>query len=253
MDKKFGVIILDKDGNVLLQKCKNKDEFRFLTVTESEVSGKENLVKNIINIDVTIYDKEKFLFDNTTYFLGRTKDLTEPMKDNEEQGFIWCPILLISKKINNKKLIEFWNDVYKKLPQVLGLKEEKSCGAIILNKDKKVLLVQQVKSKTWAFPKGHVEAGETEEETALREVKEETGIEIKVDTNKRYKLIYCQRTNILKEVVFFLATAVTENVNIDKNELGDYIWADLENVNNILTYKNLKQIFLEAKQDIDII
>ena len=51
---------------------------------------------------------------------------------------------------------------------------EKSCGCIIINKNK-VLLIKQTKGH-WGFPKGHVEKDETEIETAIREVKEETNI-----------------------------------------------------------------------------
>ena len=61
-----------------------------------------------------------------------------------------------------------------------NLKKEKSCGCIIIENDK-VLLIQQTKGH-WGFPKGHVEAFETESETAIREVKEELGYtDIKFD------------------------------------------------------------------------
>jgi tRNA nucleotidyltransferase (CCA-adding enzyme) len=49
------------------------------------------------------------------------------------------------------------------------------CG-IILEQNNKVLLVYGYKSKKWGFPKGHMEYGETEEQTAQRELYEETGI-----------------------------------------------------------------------------
>ena len=61
---------------------------------------------------------------------------------------------------------------------------EKSCGAIIIhktNKDNyKVLLVKNHNGRYWSFPKGHVEKGETEEETAIREIKEETGLDVEI-------------------------------------------------------------------------
>ena len=59
------------------------------------------------------------------------------------------------------------------------MKSEKSCGAIVLSPDntnRKVLLIKHENGGHWAFPKGHVEEGETEVETALREIKEETGL-----------------------------------------------------------------------------
>lgn len=58
------------------------------------------------------------------------------------------------------------------------MKYEKSCGAIVIE-DGKVLLVKH-NAGHWDFPKGHVEEGETEFETAIREVKEETNIDIKL-------------------------------------------------------------------------
>ena len=55
---------------------------------------------------------------------------------------------------------------------------EKSCGGIVYRKfhgNTEILLIKHIKSGYWSFPKGHVENGETEEETAKREIKEETG------------------------------------------------------------------------------
>ena len=67
-----------------------------------------------------------------------------------------------------------------------NLEKEKSCGCIIIENGK-VLLIQQTKGH-WGFPKGHVEAFETESETAIREVKEETNLDVKIDENKRYTM-----------------------------------------------------------------
>ena len=61
---------------------------------------------------------------------------------------------------------------------------EKSCGAIVFHRFKdgiKVLLVKNRNGKYWSFPKGHVEKGESEHQTAAREIKEETGLEVRLD------------------------------------------------------------------------
>ena len=70
------------------------------------------------------------------------------------------------------------------------LKKETSCGCII-TKNNKVLLVYEKRGNFWGFPKGHMEAGETEIDTAKREVKEEVGMEVDIDTSKRYELNPC--------------------------------------------------------------
>ena len=66
------------------------------------------------------------------------------------------------------------------------MKTEKSCGAVVLRKNQgrlQVLLIKHINGGHWAFPKGHVEPGETEEQTALREIKEETGLSVTLDTD----------------------------------------------------------------------
>ena len=80
---------------------------------------------------------------------------------------------------------------------------EKSCGCIIINKNK-VLLIKQTKGH-WGFPKGHVEKNETEIETAIREVKEETNLDVEIEANKRYTMEYVTDKVTLKKVVLFIA------------------------------------------------
>lgn len=66
----------------------------------------------------------------------------------------------------------------------------KKCGIILFNeKEQKYFLVYGRKSNKWGFPKGHMEVGETEEETALREFYEETGFELKnQDLKNRFQI-----------------------------------------------------------------
>lgn len=70
---------------------------------------------------------------------------------------------------------------------------EKSCGAVIYRKSNDNVEFLGVKSKgngDWGFPKGHVEAGETEKETAKREILEETGLNISLIEGFRTKVEY---------------------------------------------------------------
>ena len=70
---------------------------------------------------------------------------------------------------------------------------EKSCGAIVYRKyhgNTEILLIKHINSGHWSFPKGHVEGDETEEETAKREIMEETGIDVNLDTTFR-EIVSC--------------------------------------------------------------
>ena len=73
------------------------------------------------------------------------------------------------------------------------MKHEKSCGAICYTREEgapRVLVICHRYGGHWAFPKGHVEAGESEEETAMREVREETGAQVRVRPGYREVTTY---------------------------------------------------------------
>ena len=102
---------------------------------------------------------------------------------------------------------------------------EKSCGVVLLNSNK-VLLLQHPDTTTsghWDFPKGHVEKGEDEIQTALRELKEETGIDKVKIIDDFHNLISYSKETILKEVVFFLGITNQEKVSIS-SEHQNFIW-----------------------------
>ena len=68
------------------------------------------------------------------------------------------------------------------------MQHEKSCGAIVYRKshgNTEILLIKHINSGHWSFPKGHMENGETEIETAIREIKEETSVNVMIDPTFR--------------------------------------------------------------------
>ena len=83
----------------------------------------------------------------------------------------------------------------------MKLKKEKSCGCIII-KNKKVLLVYEKNRNFWGFPKGHMEDGETEIETALREVKEEVGLDVEIDKERNVAYLSPNYIYIAKNIVY---------------------------------------------------
>lgn len=132
---------------------------------------------------------------------------------------------------------------------------EKSCGGIIFYKTKqntKILLVKNNNGRYWSFPKGHIEEGETEQETAIREIKEETGLDVTIVKNFREISEYCPFGKIRKRVVFFLARAFTDNVKIQEEEIDSYIWVDLQQARKLYTYDNDLRIIEKAETTIHL-
>ena len=131
----------------------------------------------------------------------------------------------------------------------MKLKKEKSCGCIII-KNKRVLLVYEKNRNFWGFPKGHMEADENEIETALREVKEEVGLDVEIDKERRYILNYVIRNEIDKTTVLYLAKAKNEEIIMQESEIENIRWCSFEEALNTLTFDNWKEMFKKVIDDI---
>ena len=129
------------------------------------------------------------------------------------------------------------------------MKKEKSCGAIIFslkeNKEQ-ILLIKHINGGHWSFPKGHVEDGETETETALREIEEETNLKVSLDTRFREITTYSPEKNVIKDVVYFFAVSDSRETAMQKEEISDIKWVDISDAENIVSYKNDKKLLQKA-------
>ena len=127
---------------------------------------------------------------------------------------------------------------------------EKSCGAIVYRKhhgNTEILLIKHVNSGHWSFPKGHVECGETEIETATREIKEETGIDVIIDPTFRETVSYSPKKDTQKIVVYFIAKAKTFEYSPQEEEIAEIRWVEIGHALSILTYENDRSIVNKAK------
>lgn len=137
----------------------------------------------------------------------------------------------------------------------LTLNYEKSCGAIVYRKshgNTEILLIRHVRSGYWSFPKGHAEPGETEEETARREIKEETGLDVFVDTGFRETVTFSPRRDTTKTVVYFVARAMRQEVTPQVEEISDIRWVTVDKANKLLSYDNDRLIVNRAKAFISL-
>ena len=130
---------------------------------------------------------------------------------------------------------------------------EKSCGAIVFRKyhgNTEVLLVKHNIGGHWSFPKGHVEENETETQTAMREIKEETNIDIIIDQTFRETVTYTPKKDVKKDVVYFLAKAKNYDYSPQPEEIAQIKWAQIKYARSILTYDNDKHLINKAEQHI---
>jgi len=101
----------------------------------------------------------------------------------------------------------------------------------------------------WDFPKGHIEAGENPQATALRELQEETGIQdAQLIPGFKEGMRYFYRKageGMLKIVVYFLAETPTGNVTLSSEHSG-YAWLPYEEASNRLTFKNARDLLAKA-------
>lgn len=129
---------------------------------------------------------------------------------------------------------------------------EKSCGAVVFIKKPEVnYLLLHYEAGHWDFVKGNVEANESEKDTVMRELKEETSIvDAQFIDGFREEISYFYRRQgktIHKEVVFFLIEAHTGKVALSYEHIG-YNWLDYRHAMNRLTFKNARSVLQNARE-----
>ncbi len=126
---------------------------------------------------------------------------------------------------------------------------EKSCGIvpyIVINGETLYVLITQNNGIT-CFPKGHVEAGESEEETALRECREETKLEVDIIPGYRdTTTYYMPEYNAEKTVVYFLGKIKNLEYHKQDSEIKDIKMCNYKEALKAITYDNTRKILKTA-------
>lgn len=128
------------------------------------------------------------------------------------------------------------------------MKYEKSCGAIVIQGEK-ILIIQQAAGH-WGFPKGHVEDGETEVETAIREIKEETNLDVEIDESHRYVEHYSPKEGVEKDVVLFVAKMIGGEIKAQEEEVQKIKWLSYEEAIQTITYDNSRSVLKKAWKEL---
>ena len=126
--------------------------------------------------------------------------------------------------------------------------KEKSCGCIIFKYDDEKLLFLVIKQTLghFSFPKGHVEESESEKDTALREIKEETGFDISFVGDFREVITYSPKPGVLKDVVFFLGNVIDGVMTPQEDEVSLIEWLSYEDALKVVTYDDDKNVLKKA-------
>jgi len=128
-----------------------------------------------------------------------------------------------------------------------------SAGGVVMRRGEaglEVLLCGRSSDGLWALPKGTPEEGETLEETALREVREETGVEVESDGlvgEIRYWFSRPQEgVRYVKTVVHYLLRPVGGDPSLHDHEFDDVRWFPIGEALKLLTYRNEAKILRRA-------
>ena len=134
--------------------------------------------------------------------------------------------------------------------------DEKTCGAIVFtyeNGIRKYVIIREtgINQGYCGFPKGHMEAGETEQDTAIREVKEETGLDVELLDGFRqvdeHFLAREGRPNDKKTNVYFLAEFHDQELKAQESEVSEIVLMDYRDALESLQYNESKRELAEAE------
>ncbi|MCX6810838.1 MAG: NUDIX domain-containing protein [Candidatus Berkelbacteria bacterium] len=123
-------------------------------------------------------------------------------------------------------------------------------GAIVRkieNGEVYILLLHLIKHDFWSFPKGHIEEGESAEDTAKREILEETGLVINITKPlgiAKYKDIDGNEVNLN----LFLADI--ESGELVEEEGHELVWLTVDEATEKLTYPELREFLSDKKYEI---
>ena len=136
------------------------------------------------------------------------------------------------------------------------MQHEKSCGALVLRRDEEdgklyILMIRHRMGGHRSFPKGHMERGETEHMTAVREVYEETAVQIRIHSDFRQTVHYHPLPGVSKEVVYFLTETKQKEIKPRQGEIAQVEWVPVERAEASLSHENDKTVFRAAMKKME--
>ncbi|MDO5015038.1 MAG: NUDIX domain-containing protein [Clostridia bacterium] len=216
------------------------DKGNYYGLNHGLVRYENSFVKRTYNAFIIGMDHPVFVFDGRVIATFRKYDKTYLVVAPAKRKFI-------NHQIEDS--LSFLGKIYS-----LRCLYEISCGAIVYKETPsgpKFILIKNKRSTHWSFPKGHVERGETYEQTAKREVLEETGLDIKILNGFREISEHKILKKIEKSVYIYVAAAKNKDVHIQKSEVEKYGWFSYDDALRRLKFQNDKKILKSAREFLD--
>ena len=129
---------------------------------------------------------------------------------------------------------------------------EKSCGAVVFTHkgDEILYLILESTEGFYGFPKGHMEDNESETETALREIKKETGIDVHIldgfRTTDSHPHVREGHPTVMKEMVYFLAEYEDQPLIPQAGEVNSLKLMNYEDAMAAFQFESSRRILTEA-------
>lgn len=127
----------------------------------------------------------------------------------------------------------------------------RSAGGLVVQ-ESRILLISTQAGRRWQLPKGHIEPGETPEETAVREVREETGVTGRVIAplpGVEYWFIERGLRRVHKRVDYFLLSYVSgDAADFDAGEVSGAEWFPWDEGIARLTFDNERRVVRQARE-----
>ena len=134
------------------------------------------------------------------------------------------------------------------LKNCLG-KQERSYGAVLFDEERKVL-VERMQHGHFSLPKGHVEPfDKSPEDTARREILEETGLKLEILSPKTTSIEYSPYPGKAKRVTFFIGRSIGGEEKPQKEEVSSLHWLDPEDALRCLTHDSDRYVLRWAVQE----
>ena len=131
---------------------------------------------------------------------------------------------------------------------------EISCGAVVFTRTPDGVRYVIIRSLEgfYGFPKGHTENGETERETALREIREEVGLEVRMLDGFRevHEYPMPRKPGVMKRVVYFLAEYEAQQLLPQAEELSTAELMSFEEAMAVFQFENLRELLAKADRAI---